>query len=160
MSDKTKDYLLLICWIVALVTMGSLLGGISKASVDQWYINLSRSPLTPPNHIFGVVWTMLYVMIAISGWLIWRSVPIQYLKSIKNLYIAQLLLNWLWTPLFFGYYMTGLALICLLLIFFFVALITILAHDKLTFVSLLMLPYLLWLSFATYLNFFIWNYNP
>ena len=156
---KYKSHILLIIWITALIFIGSSIGSLTKSSINSWYLTLDRSPFSPPNYLFGIAWTILYSMIATSGWLIWRSGPFSKLKLIKMLYTIQLLLNWSWTPLFFTYHLTGSALVCLLLIVTFVASLIILSYKKLYSVSLLLIPYLLWSLFAAYLNFYIWLYN-
>lgn len=160
MNEKSKNYLKLIIWILALISIGSIIGSLTKSSTDSWYKTLNRSPLTPPNYVFGIAWTILYAMIATSGWLIWqeeRNLP--EIKSIKILYLLQLILNWSWTPLFFTYYLTGAALVCLITITILVATLIIKSYKKLKNASLLLVPYLLWLLFATHLNFYIWQYN-
>jgi len=159
MNLKRKDYLSLIIWIAALMLIGSSIGALTKTSVDTWYTTLIRSPLTPPNYYFGIVWSILYAMIATSGWLIWNSNEFTGLRLIKILYIAQLLLNWSWTPLFFSYHLIGPALICLSLIIILVVLLIISSFNKINMAALLLIPYLLWSLFAAYLNFYIFRYN-
>lgn len=159
MDAKNKSYLSLIIWIASLILIGSSIGLLTKSSVDTWYITLNRSPLTPPNYLFGIAWSILYGMIATSGWLIWRSKPFASLHLIKILYVLQLLLNWSWTPLFFTYHLTGLALICLSLIIILVALLIMKSYKEINIAALLLIPYLLWLLFAAHLNFYIWQYN-
>jgi tryptophan-rich sensory protein len=159
MEVKNKSYISLVIWIVALMVIGSSIGGLTKSNVDTWYMTLNRSPLTPPNYLFGIAWSILYAMIATSGWLIWSSNSFEKLKLIKILYCAQLVFNWSWTPLFFSYHLTGLALICLSLIIILVALLIVQSYKQIIFASLLLIPYLLWSIFAGYLNFYIWQYN-
>ena len=105
------------------------------------------------------MWNILYTLIAISGWLMFNSKPFSNLNIIKILYIIQLLLNWAWSPLFFSYHLLGVAMIVILLMDIFVASIVFLAYEKLKLVSILMLPYLLWILFATYLSFYIFKNN-
>jgi tryptophan-rich sensory protein len=154
-----KKYICLVIWIVLMILVGSTIGIITKTTVDTWYIALNRSPLTPPNYLFGIVWTILYAMIGVSGWLIWQSKHFLELQLIKKLYICQLLLNWSWTPLFFGYQLIGLALICLSMIGALVALLIFKLYNKLRVASLFLVPYLIWVLFAIHLNFYIWKYN-
>ena len=156
---NSKDYIFLALWIFTFVGIGALIGFWSKTEVNLWYTTLHRSALTPPNFVFPIAWTIFYTFIAISGWSIWRSLPSSKLLLIKCLYLAQLLLNWSWTPLFFNYNLIGYALICLALTDVIVAVLIYVSYQKNRLVSLLMVPYLLWLLFATYLNFYIWVYN-
>ncbi|MCX5924844.1 MAG: tryptophan-rich sensory protein [Candidatus Dependentiae bacterium] len=159
MNVHYKSYLFLIISIISLITIGSVIGTFSQNSIDTWYTTLHRSPLTPPNYIFGIAWTLLYAMIATSGWLIWQSKSFSTLHLIKMLYMLQLCLNWAWMPLFFTYHKTGTALICLLLLIFLVSLLIVTMYKKINTASLLLIPYLAWLLFAAHLNFYIWCYN-
>lgn len=159
MNLKNKKYLSLIVWIFLLLFIGLIIGGITQGSVDTWYLTLNRSPLTPPNQLFPIAWSILYVMIATSGWMIWRLKPSKGLRFIKKLYIIQLVLNWSWTPLFFHYHLTGLALICLLAIIISVVFLVMGLYRKNNIATMLLAPYLLWLLFAFHLNFYIWQNN-
>ncbi len=159
MEQKNKNYLSLFLWIGLLILIGSAIGSLTKTEVNTWYSSLNRSSLTPPNYIFGVAWTILYTVIAISGFLIWRTSPSQSLLIIKSLYVIQLIINWSWTALFFRYRLTCVSLLGLIVMDIAVATIIYLAYPKVKYVSLLMMPYLLWILFATYLNFYIWQYN-
>ena len=159
MKLKIKSYVSLIIWITLLILVGSIIGFFTKSSVDTWYKTLNRSPLTPPNYLFSIAWSTLYAMIGTSGWMIWRSESLPELKPIKTLYISQLILNWLWTPIFFTYHFVGISLICLCCLTMLVILLIIKSYEKFTLCSLLLVPYLLWLLFAIHLNFYIWQHN-
>lgn len=154
-----KKYISLFLWIVGLIIIGNLIGYATKPDTSNWYNMLSRSTLTPPNYVFPLVWGLLYTAIGICGWIIWQAKPFANLQQLKMLYIGQLLLNWSWTPLFFSYHLIGWALILLLCMDFLVAGILYKTHKTLKCVFFLMLPYLVWLLFATYLNFYIWLHN-
>ncbi len=156
---KSKKYISCVIWIIALIAIGSIIGSLTKSEVNTWYSNLNRSPLTPPNYVFPIAWTILYGMIGFCGWFIWRAPSYLKLEQIKILYIIQLILNWCWMPLFFRYHLTGLSLLNIIIMDFAVSLLIYLAHAKLKSVSLLMTPYLLWILFATHLNYYIWQYN-
>ena len=156
---QNKTYLSLIIWIMALIAIGGVIGSLTKPEMSAWYSTLHRSTLTPPNYVFPVAWTILYGIIGICGWLIWHEPSFRKLSVIKTLYVTQLILNWSWTPLFFGFHLTGLSLVVLFAMDILVGAIIWLSYPKIRSVSLLMLPYLLWITFATYLNFYIWQYN-
>jgi len=156
---QNKNYFSLIIWIVALITIGGVIGSLTKPEISTWYSTLHRSTLTPPNYVFPVAWTILYGIIGSCGWLIWRASVFPKLSIIKTLYVAQLILNWSWTPLFFHYHLTGLSLVVLGVMDILVGTLIWLAYWKMRAVSLLMIPYLSWILFATYLNFYIWQYN-
>ncbi|MEI8295440.1 MAG: TspO/MBR family protein [Alphaproteobacteria bacterium] len=159
MNAENNNHLSLIIWIVALIAIGGAIGSLTKPEISTWYITLNRSGLTPPNYVFPVAWTILYGIIGACGWLIWRKSPFPKFTAIKTLYVTQLILNWSWTPLFFHYHLTGLSLIVLGAMDILVSAIIWLAYRKMRAVSLLMMPYLFWILFASYLNFYIWWYN-
>jgi tryptophan-rich sensory protein len=142
-----------------MITIGGVIGSFTKPEISSWYSTLHRSTLTQPNYVFPVAWTILYGIIGACGWLIWRASAFTKLSIIKTLYVAQLILNWSWTPLFFHYHLTGLSLLVLGLMDILVGALIFLPYPKIRTVSLLMIPYLLWTLFATYLNFYIWQYN-
>ena len=157
MQNKSK--LSLIIWIVLLIAIGGVIGSLTKPEISIWYSTLHRSTLTPPNYVFPIAWTILYGIIGTCGWLIWHEPSFRKLSVIKTLYVTQLILNWSWTPLFFGFHLTGLSLVVLVTMDILVFALICLAYRKMKAVSLLMIPYLFWILFATYLNFYIWQCN-
>ncbi len=159
MNQSIKTQLSLILWIVLLITIGAVIGSLMKPEISTWFSTLNRSPVTPPNYVFPIAWTILYGIIGACGWLIWCKAQFTKLSVIKTLYMAQLILNWSWTPLFFHYHLTGLSLVVLVAIDILVCALVCLAYRKMKEVSLLMIPYLFWILFATYLNLYIWQYN-
>jgi len=154
-----KRYWVLILWVVVLITIGWGIGYFTKPELSVWYSTLNRAKLTPPNYLFPIVWTILYGFIGICGWLIWHSQPFLQLKAIKKLYVMQLILNFSWTPLFFGYHLIGTAFFVIIAMDILVGVIIWQAYKKIKLVSLLMMPYLGWILFASYLSFYIWQYN-
>jgi len=159
MNAENKSYFFLLLWSVTLILIGSIIGSLTKPEISTWYSVLNRSQLTPPNYVFSVAWTILYGIVGVCGWLIWRTPSFSGLRLIKNLYVMQLILNWSWTPLFFRYHLTGFALVGLMVMDIAVSMIIYLGYGKVRSASLLMIPYLLWILFASYLNFYIWQYN-
>ena len=156
---QNKTLFSLIIWIMALIVIGGIIGSLTKPEISTWYSALNRSTLTPPNYVFPIAWTILYGIIGACGWLIWGASSFPKLRVIKTLYVIQLILNWSWTPLFFHYHLTGLSIVFLGLMDILVGTITWLAYQKMRAVSLLMIPYLSWILFASYLNFYIWWYS-
>lgn len=125
-----------------------------------WYERLSKPSWRPPNRLFAPVWTVLYLMIGVAGWLAWREVGFAGAPLAFTFYAAQLLLNAAWTPLFFGLHRPDLALFDIALLWLAIA-GTILGFAAIhTGAALLLVPYLAWVSFATALNFAIWRRNP
>ena len=155
MNPKNYSYLYLLIWIIAPIPIGSMIGSFTESEINTWYTGLNRSALTPPNYVFPIVWTILYAMIGAAGWFIWRKSSCRNLNLIKGLYISQLILNWSWTPIFFGAHLIGLALIVLGIMDLLVGALIYLTYPKLKRVAFLLIPYFCWIIFATYLNFYI-----
>lgn len=128
------------------------LGGLATASsVGTWYQALTKPSFNPPDWVFGPVWTALYVLIAISGWLVWRKAGFSD-RAAFLVYGAQLLLNLLWSVLFFGMRQPVFAMIDLIVLWIAIAgtMLMFARHDRAA--ALLLAPYILWVSFAGVLN--------
>ena len=151
--------LALIGFVGLCLLVGAVDGIVTRGSVGTWYVSLVHPPLTPPNAVFGPVWTALYVMIGVAGWLVWRAGATRPARPALRLWGWQLLLNALWTPAFFGLHNPALGLVVLLPLLLLIAL-TIRAFARLRPVAAwLMAPYLAWSCFATWLNFGVWWLN-
>lgn len=142
-----KKILIYILFIVVVVALGALIG-IANVPGD-WYQSLNKPPFNPPNWIFGPVWTTLYVLIGIAGARTWLSAPS---SSRMQIWFAQMALNFLWSPAFFGMESTllGLIVIIPMLLLIIVFIQRSWKPDRLS--AMLFLPYLAWVSFATLLN--------
>jgi tryptophan-rich sensory protein len=146
--------------LVALCLLTGFLGSLAtRSSVNSWYVELSKPSWTPPDWLFGPVWTALYILMAVAAWLVWRKASSADVKMALRLFIAQLLLNLLWSYLFFGMLWPGAALIEIVILL--VAILAVaLAFAKISpLAGWLLTPYLAWVSFATVLNFEIWRRN-
>lgn len=159
MATNRWKYWTLGLWVFFLLFVASIIGSITRPEIIGWYSQLQRSSLTPPDAVFPIAWIILYVLIAISGWLLWQARTISGLTQIKTLYIIQLLLNWSWSPLFFAYHSVGLALLVLITLNIVVAILIYKAFAKIKTVAFLLCPYIFWSLFAAYLNFYIWWFN-
>ena len=126
----------------------------------SWYETLVKPAWTPPNWLFGPVWTALYIMIAVSGWLIWRQAETSHVRLALIVFAAQLALNSLWSWLFFGLQRPDLALIDILLLEGAIAWMIVLFWPLSRLAGALLIPYLIWVSFATLLNAALWRLNP
>lgn len=126
----------------------------------EWYAALSKPSLNPPDWIFAPVWTTLYFLMAISIWLVWKKAPTKEIFSTpRNLFLVQLALNALWSPLFFGLHRPDLAFINLVLLWFFILLMIVSYFRISRTAAFLQIPYLAWVSFAGLLNFSLWLLN-
>jgi len=145
---------ILICLIVQVV--GSFW---TKETVSTWYPALTKPSWTPPDWIFGPVWSSLYIMIGISGWLIYRAKYSQKRTVALILYGSQLALNFIWSFLFFSLRSPILGLIDIVLLCILISLTMIWAWPVRRLATLLLIPYLLWVIYATSLNAGIWLLN-
>jgi tryptophan-rich sensory protein len=128
-------------------------------STSGWYAALHKPSWNPPPWIFGPVWTLLYVLMAVAAWLVWREGGWKTQRLPLGLFLVQWLLNALWTPLFFGLHRSGLAS-AEIVIFWLVLAATIGSFWRVRKAAgLLLVPYLAWVTFAAALNFTIWRLN-
>lgn len=132
----------------------------SRHVLDTWYSSLNKPIFTPPGWLFGPVWTALYALMAISAFLVWqKGLDMRAVRIALAFFLLQLVLNALWTPLFFGAKMPGLAFAEILLLWAAIA-FTILTFAKVSCTAaLLLLPYIAWVTFAAILNASIWLLN-
>jgi tryptophan-rich sensory protein len=143
-----------LCFIVQIV--GSLW---TKEALSTWYPTLMKPSWTPPDWVFGPVWSCLYIMIAISGWLIYRAEYSHERNIALMLYGGQLALNFIWSFLFFSLRNPTLGLIDILFLCLFISLTIIKAWPLRPLASLLLIPYLVWVFYAASLNAGIWLLN-
>lgn len=123
-----------------------------------WYAALQKPSWTPPNSVFSPVWTILYIMIALAGWLVWRAGGDN--RPALIFWGIALVLNALWSWFFFGQQRIGMALIDIVALLVTIAGFILTARRVSPAASALFVPYLGWVSYATALNFAIWRLNP
>lgn len=126
----------------------------------SWYNTLVKPFFTPPSWLFGPAWTILYILMAISAYLVWKNgIQKKTVKYALKIFAIQLILNLIWSPVFFGLHNVLLALLIILVLWYFI-LKTIRIFYKIDKrASYLLWPYLVWVSFATVLNFSVWILN-
>lgn len=136
--------------------LGSL---FTTPSVAGWYATLRKPPWTPPNWIFGPVWSLLYLGMAVAAWLVWRRAGFSGARLALTLFAVQLVLNVGWSALFFTLHRPGVAFGEIVLLWVLI-LATLLSFWPLSRAAgWLMMPYLAWVGFAAALNFAIWRLN-
>jgi len=140
----------------AAAAAAALIGGLGVAGTADEYSSLRQPSWAPPSWLFGPVWTVLYVMIAVAGWLVWRRTG---WSSALTVYAVQLVLNAIWTPIFFGFGRYGLALADIAVLWLLIGATIWLFRPGSRLAALLLIPYWLWVTFATALNFAIWHAN-
>lgn len=149
-------WLALLGW-VALSFSAALTGNL--LGPGEWYEALNKPSWTPPHWVFGPVWTTLYVMMAVSAWLVWQQGGFVRQRRALAWYFIQLALNTAWTPIFFGMRRPDIAFAEIVLLWIAISM-TVLVFRRVSRVAAgLLAPYLAWVSFAAVLNFSIWRLN-
>ncbi len=139
------------CLFLTLLT-GGISGWFTVSSIATWYATLHKPSFNPPNYLFGPVWTVLYILMGISFFLILQQPLTDQRKKATRIFIIQLALNFFWSIIFFNFHLLGIALIEILVMWFSILLMIISFHQVNKLTSLIQLPYLCWVSFATVLN--------
>ena len=155
-SDKRRDVPALVGWIA--LTFSAALTGVF-VSTGGWYAGLAKPAWNPPGWLFGPVWTLLYCMMAVAAWLVWRRGGWRERRRPLGLYLVQWGLNALWTPLFFGLRLPGIAFAEIIVLVLAVLATLISFWNVRRLAGLLMVPYALWVAFAAALNYTIWRLN-
>lgn len=146
---------------IAICLSAGFLGSLAtRSSIPTWYADLIKPVFNPPSQIFAPVWTMLYILMGISAFIIWNNgLDDQRVKIALSIFVGQLVLNVLWSIIFFGLRMPLLAFIEIIVLWTAI-LFAIIGFKKIsTTAALLLIPYLLWVSFAAILNFSLWRLN-
>jgi translocator protein len=126
----------------------------------NWYAQLNLPSWQPPPYLFAPVWTILYILMGISLAIIWlKEIPYQAKKTTYTLFAVQLIFNFLWTILFFKQHLIAIALVDILLLLHTIFLLLFFMSQISKLATWLLVPYCLWVAFATYLNFTIWMMN-
>ncbi|MBN2199004.1 MAG: tryptophan-rich sensory protein [Candidatus Aminicenantes bacterium] len=157
---KGPDIFKLVISLLVCQAAGFLGSLATTPSIPNWYRNLAKPSFTPPSWVFGPAWVTLYVMMGIALFLVWRrGAAAPGVKTALILFFIQLALNSLWSVLFFGLHQPFWAFIEIIILWIFI-LLTLIAFWRISLpAGLLLLPYLLWVTFASALNFAIWRLN-
>ncbi len=140
-------YLTLALFLLFTVGGGILIGTINLPG--EWYAGLAKPVFNPPNWIFGPVWTVLYVLIAIAGWRSWER---RFEGPATQIWFAQLGLNFLWSPVFFSMHLMGFGLLIIIALLVLILLFIKLSWNRDRIAAWLFVPYALWVAFASILN--------
>lgn len=154
-----KQLMGLLGWL-AVTLLAAALGAWASVTAGSFYAQLARPEWAPPASWFSPVWTTLYLMMALAAWLVWREKGLQDARGALILYLVQLAANALWSFFFFAWNMGGAAFANIIVLWLLIVL-TLRAFWHLhRLAGLLLVPYLLWVSFATVLSYTIWQRNP
>ena len=162
MSTRNKNFQFIpfiICLAIPLA-IGALGSLLTMESVKTWYTTLNKPSFNPPNEIFGPVWSILYILMGISSYLVWkeRKSFTSYNLAV-GLYCSQLILNLMWSFLFFYQHQIGLALVEIIILLIAIISTAVVFYKANKAAGLLFIPYILWVSFASYLTYSIFILN-
>jgi tryptophan-rich sensory protein len=146
--------LLVVCFAAA-----GIGGAVTTPKIGTWYSTLVKPSWNPPAWIFGPVWSALYFCMAVAAWLVWRQGGFSGAKVPLTQFVVQLALNVLWSCIFFGLEKPGLAFGEVLLLWLTIVTTMVLFWLRSMIAGILFVPYLAWVSFASFLNFMIWRLN-
>ncbi|WP_425450015.1 TspO/MBR family protein [Virgifigura deserti] len=151
----------LIGFVGLCLAIGWIGSRVTEPALGDWYAALAKPSWTPPNAVFPVVWTVLYIVMAVAAWLVWRERTYMYtaIALPMTLFGLQLALNCAWSVLFFGLRSPGLGLIEIILLLAAILATMVTFGRVRPLAGWLLLPYLLWVGYAAALNFAIWRMN-
>ncbi|MEY4642944.1 MAG: hypothetical protein RLZZ227_2938 [Pseudomonadota bacterium] len=136
------------------------IGAVASISAADFYLQLTRPDWAPPSNVFGPVWSLLYAMMATAAWLVWRRDGLRTARVPLTLYLVQLVVNALWSWLFFAWHLGALALLDIAVLWVLIASMILSFARFSRLAAALLVPYLLWVSFAAALNYSVWQLNP
>lgn len=146
---------ILICQLAGII--GSL---FTISSITSWYVNLNKPFFTPPGWLFGPVWLTLYTLMGISLYLIWNEKSKGKIRTPLALFSIQLVLNALWSIMFFGFQLIFYGLVEIIIMWIFIALTMFSFYRISRNATIILIPYIAWVTIATLLNYFVWVLNP
>lgn len=149
----------LIGWLAACYATAAI-GAAASVRAGDFYMRLVRPDWSPPPSVFGPVWTVLYGLMAVAAWQVWRRAGFRGASTALTLFIVQLGVNALWSWLFFAWHRGGLAFADIVLLWGLIAATLVMFWRVSRLAGALLVPYLLWVSFAAALNFSVWQLNP
>ncbi len=158
-KTRLHDVLGLIGWIV-LSFAAAAAGGRASIESGAFYQQLLRPGWAPPAWLFGPVWTLLYAMMAVSAWLVWRNRGFSGARAALLLFIAQLVINALWTWIFFVWKQGAWAFAEIVVLWLLIAITIYFFWRVRPLAGMLLLPYLAWVTFAAFLTWSVWHLNP
>ena len=156
MKQNWKSYLF---WILLSEAVGALSGWLTREGTAIYAQTIVKPPLSPPGWVFPVVWTILYALMGIGAARIYQAPPSNKRSLGLNLFVVQLVVNFFWSPVFFNLQAYGFAFFWLLLLWGLVLWMILVFRKVDPTAAKLQIPYLLWLTFAAYLNFGVWYLN-
>lgn len=157
--DKHKQFFGLMAWL-GLTFVAAAIGSAASVNAQSFYAEIIKPAWAPPGFVFGPVWTVLYALMGLSAWLVWRAEGMKNARTALSLYLVQLVFNALWSWLFFVWNLGLLSFIEILLLLTLILATTICFWRIKPLAGALLIPYLIWVIFAAALNYSIWQLNP
>lgn len=158
-SAEGGSWVALLGFVALCLGVAAIGGWATSISVGGWYQTLDKPRWTPPDRVFAPVWTIIYSMMAVAGYRVWRRAGVKAGHSALALFGVQLALNLLWSILFFGLQRTGLALLDIVLLWTAIAATAVAFWRIDRLAGILLLPYMVWVTYAVVLNAAIWHLN-
>ncbi len=146
----------LVLWVLGALAAGWI---GSNFQPGEWYASLTKPSWSPPNTVFAPVWTILYVLMGVAAWLIWRKAGFSGARPALSLFVVQLVLNSLWSYLFFGLQKPMVAFIEIIVLWCVILATLVRFWEVRPSAGALLIPYLCWVSFASVLNYYLWRLN-
>jgi len=159
MHNQSKQIQGLVACL-AITFVAAAIGGAASVNANSFYSQLVQPAWAPPSWVFGPVWTALYIMMGVAVWLVWRERGYQPARFAITLFLSQLALNSLWSWLFFGWQLGAWAFANIVLLWILIVMTVVAFFRIRALPACLLIPYLLWVSFASILNYAVWQLNP
>jgi len=159
MTKRSRNLIGLAGFVVLTLAVEIVAGVVTSTTVTSWYPSLAKPAWTPPGWVFGPVWALLYLMMAVAAWLVWLQRERVSVRSALRLFVVQLVFNFTWSIVFFGFRLPGAGLINIVILLILIVLTTLAFHSVERRAAALMVPYGLWVAYATTLNAGIWWLN-
>jgi len=157
---SVKDIIKLVVSVVVCLAAGAIGSVFTRSAIPTWYATLVKPPFNPPNWLFAPVWTLLYILMGVSAFLVWRKgLENRQVRAALIIFLVQLILNTLWSVVFFGLESPLYGLIVIVILWAAILITVIMFFRISRLASILLWPYLAWVSFAAILNGSIWMLN-
>lgn len=157
--SKQKQVIGLLGWFILSFT-ASAIGAIASIQAKTFYGQLVQPSWAPPGSVFGPVWSLLYGLMAIAAWLVWRDGGFKNKRVPLTFFLVQLVVNALWSWLFFAWHLGAIAFVDILILWVLIVATIVFFWRVRPLAGALLIPYLCWVSFAAVLNYSVWQLNP
>ncbi len=157
-----KNFKSLILILTVTYLSSAIAGYVTRLNIDPWYQSLNKLSFSPPNWIFGPVWTILYALMSIAIWVVYektKSTDLNFSKKILKIYFYHLIINFTWSFVFFYYHLIFAAFINIIFLIVAIGILMVLYFPKSKISFVLMIPYFVWVMFAAILNFGLYLIN-